>query len=161
VGRPKGSKNLPKVTVPETLPAETSGTVAGDLARLDNPITQALGDVEQARSTWALLQPLATQVIEVLRSELETAIKDKKIPLATAQKLIMDIASTSKTFAATVHALVASFERLVEVKETLGGGHKRPNLETLSETELRKIIRDVAKEYRLFDPHVVATVEAS
>jgi hypothetical protein len=124
------------------------GTVAYDVSRLAGPLEQLLLDAESAHSTWRTLQPLASRVIDLLKAELEKSAERDEIDLAAANKLLTSITTASKALAQSAGTIVGSFERVVEVQKTLGGG-KRRDLGKLPEHELRRIVGDVVREFGL------------
>jgi hypothetical protein len=136
----------PELYVPSDAPPP--GTIAHDLTRLAGPIEQLLIDAESAHATWRTLQPLAKQVIDLLQSELTQASEAGEIDLNAAQKLLGSITTASKALAQSAGTIVGSFERVVEVQKTLGGG-KRRDLGKLPEHELRRIVGDVVREFGL------------
>lgn len=132
-----------------SLPSEpTTRTFAADVARLAGPIEQLLIDAESAHATWRTLQPLASRVIELLQAELTKDAESGLIDLAAAQKLLGSITTASKALAQSAGTIVGSFERVVEVQKTLGGG-KRRDLGKLPEHALRRLVAEAVREFGL------------
>jgi hypothetical protein len=171
MSRPRRAKSAPETTSdqmdalahPHDSGSSSGGegqSVAFRLEKLSDPIDQLLVDAQDAQSTWRILRPLGEQAINLLRNELENAAAEGEMDLGAAQKLLTTISQAAKAFASAAQTIHSSFERMVELQRTLGGGQR--DLSRLSEADLRKIVMGTAHMLeRSLAPKSQITVETT
>ena len=143
----------PQAVVPAVSPQRPTDVPAVspfDPARLDNPVTDLLGDLEQARFMWRSLQPMGEALLTTAKAKLTTMIADDKIDAGAAMKLLGDFGRLTDQFSKATRAIVDCLSRSAELKLTLAGPQVSPNdLTRRSDAELRALVRDVAEHMHL------------